>query len=76
MAEEDAESIKQKLKYIQEGERWEEVKQLWKSSENYRRKMLIESDSENVSRFIDEWPAYKHPLGYTLVRVIVFVLIL
>ncbi|CAH0552629.1 unnamed protein product [Brassicogethes aeneus] len=67
--EEDSENIKKRLKYAQEGERWEEIKTLWRSSQNYRKRMLLESNAENVVDFLKEWPAYKNPMGYTLIEI-------
>lgn len=52
---------------MQEGERWDEVKQLWKKCENFRRKFLVEDESKNIMNILTEWPSYKHPMGSTLV---------
>lgn len=71
--EEEGVAIKNKLKYMQEGDRWEQVEQLWRNSVNFRRNMLLTNVDTHVSNFIDlEWPSYKHSLGYTLVSGIAF----
>ncbi|KAB0803134.1 hypothetical protein PPYR_00104 [Photinus pyralis] len=66
-AEENCVTIKEKLKYVQEGERWEQLVVMWKSVQNYRRKMLLENQESSIVSFLNEWPAFKRPLGYTLV---------
>ncbi|KAF5274447.1 hypothetical protein FQR65_LT17006, partial [Abscondita terminalis] len=66
MAEENSEIAKETLRFVQEGERWEEVQKLWVSCQNLRRAMLLQSNTGNVAEFIKEWPAFGRPLGYTL----------
>ncbi|KAG5866775.1 hypothetical protein JTB14_019866 [Gonioctena quinquepunctata] len=64
---EDAISNKERLKYMQEYERWDEVKLLWKKCQNFRRKLLVEDESTNIINILTEWPCYKHPMGSTLI---------
>ncbi|KAG5862921.1 hypothetical protein JTB14_019735 [Gonioctena quinquepunctata] len=65
--EEDAIGKKERLKYMQEYERWDEVKLLWKKCQNFRRKLLVEDESTNIINILTEWPCYKHPMGSTLI---------
>lgn len=46
---------------------WEEVKDLWLSSVNFRRNQLKRDNSENAENILKDWPAYRHPSGHVLV---------
>lgn len=61
--EENAFNTKEKLKFMQEYERWDEIKILWKSCGNFRRNFLLDDESENITIILTEWPLYKHPMG-------------
>lgn len=54
---------------MQEYERWDEIKILWKSCGNFRRNFLLDDESENITIILTEWPLYKHPMGSSLVSI-------
>lgn len=67
-SEPNAVSIQQQLLYFKDLV-WEEVKDLWKQSKNFRRNQLQQDSSENTALIVKCWPCYKHPAGHVLVGI-------
>lgn len=59
--EENGELIRQQLRFMKEDENWDNVKQLWHASNNYRNNYIKQFKTNNI---FYKWPSYKFPLGY------------
>jgi hypothetical protein len=64
----DLENVEEPIKWLNNSsDPWDLVEKYWSITRNYRLQHLLNTETQTVCQYMNEFPALKKPMGYNLV---------